>query len=153
MKFFNFLSLIFDSVSVSVSGFPIPCFSAGPDFDAWMVNKLELLESRRHWVSNESSRTAKWRQHQVTKECWTDRGIMENPGPHRQIMMDETPVKKWGLAKTEKTWRGMDLPRGHHFERGEWIGPVGGLPFPVTPHRSRLNRFWGMFQLKIKRRG
>ena len=32
MKFFNFLSLIFDSVSVSVSvsvsGFPIPSFSA-----------------------------------------------------------------------------------------------------------------------------
>ena len=41
-----------------------------------------------------------WKQ--VTKECWMDRGIMENPGPHRQIMMDETRDKKWGLRKR---WR------------------------------------------------
>ena len=90
---------------------------------------------------------------QETKEGWSDRGIMENPGPHRPIMMDETRDKKWGVAKTEKTWRGMDLPRGHHLKRREWTGPVGGLPFPVTPHRSWLNRFLGLFQLKVKRKG
>ena len=47
------------------------------------------------------------------------------------------PFSATQLEKENCNWI---LPEATIVSRRKWTGPAGGLPFPVTPNRSRLNR-------------
>ena len=48
------------------------------------------------------------------------------------------------VAKTVKTWQGMDLPRGHHLKSGP--AQLEGTPFQLHHIGVDLTDFWGCFK-------